>query len=156
MTLSNFDKKLPTFQANVGNLKTTVMADTGAEPRAVVSATANFLQNLKLRNCDKLIKSADGNQFIVKGQIDFDLRISENFTISLTNVPVIENMKFDVILGYPLLLQYGFALIPKNKSFFMLNNQKIRMENSESNFSNQFKKLKANSKIEICPVSTKI
>ena len=117
------------------------MADTSAQPRAVVSSHANCLQNLKIKECSKIIKSANDNCFTVQGQVDFDLRISESLTIPLRNVPTIDNLKFDLILGFPLLSDLGFRLLPKNNSYFILNDQKIRLSNSESIFSNSYKKL---------------
>ena len=120
-------------------------------PAAVCGANAQFLKSLKLSPSSKIIKAADNQNFEIMGEVDFDLQVQDKFHIPLENVPVLQNLNFDLIIGLPILSKLGFSLPPKNESFFTFNGFRLNWHDQKvTKFEKSiFKNLKSKSVIKI-------
>ena len=125
--MSNNYNRLPSFSATVNNIHCLVIADTGSMPATVISSNAPFLNDLEIKKSNKKICTADGENFDILGEVDFELKILENLTLNLENVAILKKLNFDIIVGFPTLSNLG---LPEISIGEISPNQKVQLEKS--------------------------
>ena len=122
---------LPVFTGYVNGKSVKILADSGCQKTVI--KTSSFPEYFeKISECNLSFKAANSIGLKVDGEIDnLKIKIFNNFCLDFKNVPMLSNLPFDILIGYPDLQKIGFSLPKNNDTYFTLGDFKIKINQND-------------------------